>query len=266
MWFLLIRLGGICLLHVSANAVVVGFTPPVSLLRLVMLPVTIYGVYEALPICLEATGRALWAALAASFSISSLFQYLDTALLSRWSADVLGPTCSSGTYVVPLEPQRRPMVKPNPSGLQRLRFGFHLSVSTRKVGTSYQVKGVSSFSTKDTRYLPSREAFLLNKALVLLICYLVLDLSTLTSQPDQNQVLYHDARISMFDLNNLTLEQLLVRSVTTLGFWLNVYCIIEFYMGPFAFFTVGIGASKIECWPPGFGPVSEAYSIRRFWG
>lgn len=266
MSLLLIRLGGICLLQTSIHAIVVGFTPPSSFLRPAFLPVVIYCVYAALPLCLEATGTILGAGLTGAFSISSLFQYLDTALLSRWSADVLGPTRPSGTYDVSSKQKGHTSVRPNLNNWQRLRFGFQLSVSTRKAGTPYQVKGISPPSTENAQYLPSRESFLVSKLVQVLISYLILDLSTLASQPDQNQVLYHHARISWRNFDNLTPEHLSIRIATTLGFWLDVYCIIQCYMGFFALVAVGSGASKVEYWPPGFGNVSEAYSIRRFWG
>ena len=263
---LLIRLAGICLLQSSINAIIVGFTSPTSLLRPAFLPLTTYCLYTALPICLEATGTVLGASLAGAFSVSSVLQYIDTALLSRWSADVQGPTRSSGTYHVPPKRQGQTSAESRLNVWQRLQFGVQLSVSTRKAGTPYQVKGLSPGLTRDSQSLPSRGSFLATKLFQSLISYLVLDLSTLTSQPDQTQILYHHARISWRNLDNLTTEHLAVRVATTLGFWLAVYCIIQCYMGFFALIAVGFGVSKVEYWPPGFGPMSEAYTIRRFWG
>lgn len=263
---LLIRLAGICLLQSSINAIVVGFTSPSSSLRLAFLPLIIYCVYAALPICLDATGTILGASLAGAFSISSLLQYIDTALLSRWSADVQGPKRSSGTYHVPAKRPGQTSAESQLNTWQRLQFGFELSVSTRKAGTLYQVKGLRPLSTRDPQSLPSRGSFLASKIFQSLISYLILDLSTLASQPDQNQVLYHHTRISWRNLDNLTTEHLAIRVATTLGFWLNVYCVIQCYMGFFALIAVGFGVSKVEYWPPGFGPMSEAYTIRRFWG
>ena len=263
---MLVRLAGICLLQSSINAIVVGFTSPSSFLPLAFLPLIIYCVYVALPVCLDATGTILGASLAGAFSISTLLQYIDTALLSRWSADVQGPKFSSGTYHVPAKRQGHTPANSLLNSWQRLQFGFQLSVSTRKVGTPYQVKGLSPFSTRDPQSLPSRGSFLASKLFQCLISYLILDLSTLASQPDLNQVLYHHARISWRSLDNLTTEHLAIRVATTLGFWLNVYCVIQCYMGFFALIAVGFGVSKVKYWPPGFGPMSEAYTIRRFWG
>ncbi|KAL8686046.1 MAG: hypothetical protein Q9224_005569 [Gallowayella concinna] len=265
---LLLRVVGFCLLQTTINATVVGFVAPSSIFRLALLPVIVWSVYEVLPICLEATGTILWGALAGSFSISSLIQYIDTALLSRWSADSRAPThiVKGGTYDNTSREQRQPVKTPAPTKWQRLKFGYQISVSTRKVGTPYQVKGISPFSTEDPPHLPSRGAFLLTKATTLMASYLLLDLSNLANQPEQNQTLYHPSRISWTNPDNFAPEQLLVRSVTALGFWLNLYCIIQFYMGAFAFFMVGIGVSRVEYWPPSFGPMSEAYTVRRFWG
>ncbi|KAL8805011.1 MAG: hypothetical protein Q9182_002213 [Xanthomendoza sp. 2 TL-2023] len=265
---LLLRVAGFCLLQATINAVVVGFVPSSSVFRLALLPVVVWGVFEVLPICLEATGTVLWGAFAGSFSISSLFQYIDTALLSRWSADGQGPThiAKGGTYDNTSKKQRQPVMTSAPSKWQRLKFGYQISVSTRKVGTPYQVKGISPFSTEDPSYLPPRGTFLLIKAIILLCCYLVLDLSNLASQPEQNQTLYHPTRISWANPDNFATKQLLVRTATALGFWLNLHCIIQLYMGVFAFSMVGIGVSRVEYWPPSFSSIADAYSVRRFWG
>jgi len=81
-------------LQISLNAFVVAFTSPSSLFRLAFLPVIVICVQQTLPICLEATGRVLWAALIGAHSISFLFQYIDTALLSKWTLEAAGPTKS----------------------------------------------------------------------------------------------------------------------------------------------------------------------------
>lgn len=41
---------------------------------------------------LAATGRVIWVALLGAYSISFLFQHLDTALLTKWRAEVDGLT------------------------------------------------------------------------------------------------------------------------------------------------------------------------------
>lgn len=246
-------------LQVFLNAFVIAFTLPSSSLRLAILPIIVICVYQVLPICLEATGRMIWAALLGAHSISFLFQYLDTALLSKWSTETCGPTARRKQRFV--QDQNVQMTI-----WARLRFGYHAAVSTRNIGTPFEVPGIPHFSTKDPNYVPSKATFLREKAMLLLSCYLILDIMTLASQPDQNPVLYNTSRVSWMNSSNLSMEQLITRSASVLGFWISLYCIIQAYMGSVAFLSVALGFSQVESWPPGFGPISEAYTVRRFWG
>lgn len=246
-------------LQISLNAFIVAFTPPSSSIRLAVLPLIVICVYQVLPKCMEATGKVIWAALLGAHSISFLFQYIDTALLSKWSAEVGGP--AAGRAIETVHDQRVPMAT-----WDGLRFGYRAAVSTRNLGTPFEVSGIPQFSSKDPSYVPSKAAFLRQKAVHLLSCYLVLDILTFASQPDQNQVLYNKSRISIANPNNRSVEQLTIRSASTLGFWVSLFCIIQAYMGSMAFLSVALGFSQVESWRPGFGPISEAYTVRRFWG
>lgn len=260
---------GLLISQVSVNAFVVTFTAPTSFLRLALLPVTLFCVYKIVPIALPATGRAALAAVIGAHSISFAFQYLDTALMSRWNAEAGGPTAGRRrTEVSTVRPdgRERDKTRPQLSVQDRLRFGYWAAVSTRNVGTSFQVSGVPNFSSTDPDFVPSRSVFLRQKAQLLLCCYLVLDTLTFMSQPDQNPILYSPARLSWTEPRNWSLENLIVRSTTVFGFGVSVYCIIQAYIGSVAFISVALGFSNVKSWPPGFGSISEAYSLRRFWG
>lgn len=268
-YYLLTYLVGLIALQVSLNACVIAFTSPSSALRLMCLPLIMICVQQVLPICLEATGRVLWAALFGAHSISFLFQYLDTALLTKWSPDVAGPTADHTMGSIGNNRGRNNLQR-LPTGKiamwDRLRFGYYAAVSTRNVGCPFEVSGVPHFSSDSPSYVPSRGTFLRDKAISLLSCYLVLDFLTFASQPDQNPVLYSPARVPWATADNRSVERLIVRSASTFGFWLSLYCIIQAYMGFVAFLSVALGLSEVKSWPPGFGPISEAYTVRRFWG
>ena len=257
---------GLLFFQVSLNAFAVSFTSPSSLLRLVFLPATVFCLQQALPICSEATGRVLWAALLGAHSITFVFQYVDTALLSKWSPEAGGPTKGKGRQRVPDQREEPSRQGTEVSLGKRLRFGYYAAVSTRKVGTSFEVSGVPRFFAKDPSYVPSKNTFLRQKALLLLSCYLVLDALTFSSQPDQNQLLYDDSEVSLALAKNRSAEKIIVRSASTLGFWVSLYCVIQLYMGSVAVLSVSLGLSDVRSWRPGFGPVKEAYTVRRFWG
>ncbi len=266
---LLPYLMSLIVLQISLNAFVVAFTSPSSLFRLAFLPVIVICVQQTLPICLEATGRVLWAALIGAHSISFLFQYIDTALLSKWTVEAAGPTKSrdgrrTQGYIPGSDEPNSSVYESTTWG--RLRFGYYAAVSTRNVGSSFEVSGVPHFSTKDPSYVPSRGIFIRQKALLLLSCYLVLDTFTLLSQPDQNPLLYNESEISLANSKNRSVEKIVIRSASTVGFWVNLYCVIQFYMGSVALVSVALGLSEVNSWPPGFGSLSEAYTLRQFWG
>ena len=211
----------------------------------------------------------IWAALLDAHSISFLFQYLDTALLTKCSAEADGPITGHIKETVQNDKEKSDHQSPATRKIatwDRLRFGYHAAVSTRNVDYPFEVSGVPHFSSNDPSYVPSRRTFLREKALLLLSCYLVLDLHAYASQPDQNSVLYHASNISWVNADNRSVEQLLIRSASTFGFWVSLYCIIQAYMGSLAFLSVAIGCSEVKSWRPGFGPISEAYTVRRFWG
>ena len=255
----------IIFLQVSINALVVGFTPPSSLPRLLALPPVVACVFYIIPICLPATRRAIWAALLGAHSLSFLLQYIDTPLLSKWSVETNGPSILLGSTQRSTGASQ--VVTPKaPSPWNRVCFGYHAAVSTRNVGTTFEVKGIPSFSYEDPYYMPSKRKFLSQKIILLLSCYLILDLLTFASQPEQNPILYQESRISWRHFENLSIEQLIIRSTSTLGFWVSLYCVIQFYMGTVAFACVALNLNDVKSWPPGFGAVGEAYNLRQFWG
>jgi hypothetical protein len=64
--------------------------------------------------------------------------------------------------------------------------------------------------------------------------------------------------------------------LTCQGYLLGILNVLPFMCAPYAVlnlgydltsvFAVAIGISEAKYWPDLFGPFSEAYTIRRFWG
>ena len=251
-------------LQVSLNAFAVGFTSPSSPIRLAILPLIVACVYQVIPICLQATERVVYAALLGAHSLSFLLQYIDTALLTKWSAEAGGPTTGAFQKQKGRGPQEE-TVERHPTIGERIQFGYYAAVTTRNVGTPFEVRGVPRFSNQDPSYVPSSITFLRQKLVSLIFYYIVLDLFTFASQPEQNSILYNPARVPWIDTNNLSFERLIIRSTTVLGFWVSLYCIIDGYMATLAIVSVALGFSDPRSWPPGFGSIGDAYTVRRFW-
>ena len=252
-------------IQVISNAVIVGFTAPFSTLRIATLPIIISCVSLTIPACLRTTGRTLWAALLGAHSASFLLQYIETALLSRWNFDSLGPL--ETTTVTKEEDSDPPRAKTRRNGslLQRLRFGLWAASSTRNVRTRFQVKNVPPFVRKDPSFIPSRAQFLRGKVITVILCYLTLDLLTLKPSTEETAVIFSAANVPVLDRNNLSVEKLIIRAASSLAFWTSLYCIIELYMSSVALIAVGTGLSEVKYWPPGYGSLRDAYTIRRFW-
>ena len=250
--------------QVFCNAVVIGFTAPFSSIRLAILPLIVSCVSLVIPACLRTTERTLWAALLGAHSASFLLQYVETALLSRWSFQHLGPL---DTAAKDKDKEERSPTQETRHGsmLERLRFGLFAASSTRNVGTSYQVKNVPPFSRGDPDFTPSRAQFLRDKVVTVVLCYLTLDLLTFNPQADENAEIFSVNNVSLFDRANLSAEKLIIRVASSLAFWASLYCIIQLYMSSIALITVASGLSKVKSWPPGFGALSDAYTVRRFW-
>ena len=257
--------------YILQNAVsiaIIGFTSPASIVRYAALPPMVLCSWILMPTYLERTQRTILAAFLSGGVMSSILGYIDTALLTKWSFETDGPS----TTVVPKKDADR---KSNSGGRttrtvgssswKRLRFGYAAAYANRYCGTPHEVPHVPPFSYRDPTYVPSRGKFLLDKAAVCLVSYLVLDLAGSNSQPGKNKVLYSAEEVPLFGTRGISRERLQVRLYTTLGFWVANYCVVQLVLGVSALIRVAIGLDGPKYWRPIFGSLSEAYSIRRFW-
>ena len=219
--------------------------------------------------------RIPWAGIVGGHIIVSLYHYVEVALISKWSFESQGPTSSATPEGLD--------VKDKPNGgdratrqmdhgvsfWERLMFGYFGATSTRNIGTPYIVKNTPSFSSKNPDYIPSRAAFLLRKAILIISAFLVVDLASQPAQTlEQNAVLYSAETVPILGGNgeNLTGEKILSRFVTVLGYWVCTWLVIDGYSSFLYFVFVGLGLEDVRLYRPNFGPISEAYSIRQFWG
>ncbi|MCJ1257705.1 hypothetical protein MMC24_005531 [Lignoscripta atroalba] len=257
------------------TTLVIGFTSPSSIVRPAVFPLHFVCVWKVLPTCPEMLYRIPWAGIVGGHIIVSLYHYVEVALISKWSFESQGPTSSATPEGLD--------VKDKPNGgdratrqmdhgvsfWERLMFGYFGATSTRNIGTPYIVKNTPSFSSKNPDYIPSRAAFLLRKAILIISAFLVVDLASQPAQTlEQNAVLYSAETVPILGGNgeNLTGEKILSRFVTVLGYWVCTWLVIDGYSSFLYFVFVGLGLEDVRLYRPNFGPISEAYSIRQFWG
>lgn len=261
------------LFEIFATALAIGYTSHSSLIRPALLPLVAVSTCCVIVTCLEDIPRIFWASLVAGNAPTYLLRYLDLVLLDRWSFEAGGPA------VLALDNDGRKEGRVTTGSrsngctrsvnaiMARLRFGLLTTLSSRQVNTPFQVKNVPRFSNRHADFVPSRAVFLRDTALAVLVCYLVVDLSTMAAQPEQNPILFNRQNVPLLARwYEISAAELVVRTFTSLAVWLNIYCIFRVGHGIMGFVAVSTGLSEVTAWPPAFGPLAEAYTVRRFWG
>lgn len=140
-------------------------------------------------------------------------------------------------------------------------WAAHVIFSYRAIGTPRVAKNVPEFPGKQP---PSWSSFLSRKAFSIIIAYLFVDF--LNQQPPPSPEMYA-ARKAVLFLPPLewTMETVLVRIISTLLFWLILRVTIGLIYNIAAFAGVATFLTEPADWPPYFGSLAEAFSLRKFW-
>ena len=261
------------IIQITTIALVVGFTFAKSRVRLLALPLVLSIPRYVVPRCRERVQGDIWSGIVGSTSVFYCLTYIDLALLGKWCFESHGPSDPSQSLHFAkssrqVKQDSNAWHTPGRSSLaDRLHFGFSSAFNPRMIGTPWEVKGVPPFSAKDNTFVPTRAQFLLQTCLRLLTVYLVLDLLTAWGDPDKNPVTYSLDLVPFFRrLGEVTVEQLVIRLITTIALWTSIYCIMTILYSVVSLIAVLSGASEARSWPPVYGSLSNAYTIRRFWG
>lgn len=266
------------LIEVGITSIVIGFTAPFSVARIGALLLVAICVWQCVSTPMEDYMiRRCWAGLVSGHAVLSLVGYIDVALLSRWSFKTRGPATaialSSSSRDVNEKQQKQAAKRPGDnddvdwsSWWKRLTFGFFVAYSCRHVGTPWQFKNTFRFSNSDPNYVPSRATFLTQAALKFLLCYLALDVLTSNSDPEINKKYFSMQQIPVFRrLHDISAEELIVRTSTTIVIGIIGVSILVVNYSLLSFLAVLFGFSEPRDWPPFFGSIFDAYSVRRFW-
>ena len=266
--------------EIGTSILVVGFTSPSSILRVASLPFTAACLWYVVQKSINHMVRSPWAALLGGYAVSFFFQYVDIALLSRWSFDTEGPTyapakSSSTTTSSSFTAQHAiPSTRGSPgqtrggevSSLQRIMSATSILLNFRLVGTPHQVKNIPPFSTRNPSYIPSQGEFLKQTATTAVISYLILDAITSGANPDMAAKYFSTRNILLLSrLSDISSTELGMRLSATVGLGISMNCVQRGIYSIAASVCVASGISKPASWPPFYGPVIEAYSMRRFW-
>ncbi|KAF5665702.1 acetyltransferase [Fusarium heterosporum] len=237
-----------CLAAVSQalTAFAIGFTTPSNLLRPTI----------ALFVC--------WLTWAFNQAIyDALHSRLHVALLSTgmWiqCLKTFNDLCLSG---LSFEDEASALPKPT---IDRISFGFSNLWNMRGVGTSKEISQIHPWSSKDS-LIPSRGQEAKRHARNVIISYLILDVFANQPPPDLDNMMAPRNEQLLARFGEVSSEEAIFRLFASFGFWLNTFCVIQLINSAFSLLYLGCNVYPVEKLPPIWGRLSDAYSIRRFWG
>ena len=261
------------LIQIVVIVLVLGFTPSNSIIRPAVVPLLLAVPYYVIPQSSQRLPHTLWSGIVGSQSAISVNQYIEVALLSRWTFEAHGPTyvdpnlrLANKTSIQKITVDAKSQASSARILWQRATFGISALFDSRGNNTPYEVKGVPPFSSKRPSHLPSRQEFLRKELIKFCCCYLALDILTTGGDPGTNSQLYSLRFIPLLSrLGEVTLDQLIVRIFTTVALWISLYCMMQLMYSTIAMLAVASSIAETASWRPLFGSVSEAYTLRGFW-
>ena len=154
-----------------------------------------------------------------------------------------------------------------PSGLdwtKRLLWAVDLVFNPRGIGTDWQVRNLPSFSL-----LPSRRRFIIQRVFSSISFYFMWKAFEVINRYFYIGSLqygdYSEYKESIIRrLGDVTMHELFIRSWLPLQSFFGVWSRNQYLHSMVSVFAVAFG-DKPQRWPPLYGHVREAYSLRRFW-
>ncbi|KAJ2983378.1 hypothetical protein NQ176_g735 [Zarea fungicola] len=143
---------------------------------------------------------------------------------------------------------------------QQVWKALSLTTNFRRLYTEWEVKNVFYQETKQTRL-----GFVIDVLPKATLSYLIID--CLMHAPPPPAHLITEAKQTPWRLWTLTSEDFALRLPGLIVFWLVARLVIYIItQGVLGVPSVTLGLSSPDYWQPLFGPFSEFYTIRGFWG
>lgn len=259
-------------IQLSLIASLIAFSSPTSFLRPLLLPILVICNYYLLSTYSFYIPRSPWIGFVSGVTLGQILDYIEKLLLSQWSYARYGPNAQAVTRDKADENWDSRMSSDRQSNREgaiwdRLKFGFWAAISNRYIGSPYLARNVPPYSYSNPFFVPTRSAFLLNKATTLVICYLAVDILAQGNQPDKNPTVYGENQVPIFTrLGNVTMSEVVTRVFTSVFFWIGSYLVVQGYYTGLALLSVMSGFDHPDLWRPNFGSIAEAYTIRGYWG
>ena len=248
-----------------------GFTSSDSILRSASLPILIFRNYYLTFSYTPYAPRWPWIDIVLWDVQCGLLDHIEKILLSRWTFEIRGPSAEIAKRRELGEGKEiKAFIEKSSTGDEtwdRLKFGTWTAFSSRYVGSPYQARNVPPYSTSDPSYIPSRRVFILQRGATILLCYFLTDLFFRVSQSYHNHVIFAESYVPVYArLDEVTAEEVLIRVLSTTGFWFGAYTTIQAYHSATALIAVASGLMTPADWRPIFGSLGDAYTLRGFWG
>jgi hypothetical protein len=159
---------------------------------------------------------------------------------------------------------------PGSSIVKRLIWAVDLVSNPRGIGTSWQIRNLPAFSKQDPNYVPSRRRFILQRLAAGLMFYAVVKLYYLLEKKFYIANLrdgdYSEEKESIIRrIGEASLHELFVRSWLPFSFFFTAWCRHQYLHSFVSASAVALG-DEPRRWPPLYGDIRDAYSIRQFWG
>lgn len=260
---------GIFGFQLSLTGAVVGFTPASSVLRPGILLLIASCPYFQFPYLEDIHYAPLRGALGAA-CIYTVIIYIDAVLLNKFTYEASGPISATGG-LTPIKPNRSNTESKDfgtlKGALRRFQFGLNISTQGRFPATKWPVKNIPPFSRSEPDYVPGKGRFQLQTSLKVLVGFTLLALLGFAPKPGDGLTVFASEKVALLiRLDGVTKQEFTTRVGSVLGYWTVQYIIHVTVHGLLAVVAVTLGASEVKAWPPVFGSVQDAYSIRRYWG
>jgi len=147
-----------------------------------------------------------------------------------------------------------------------MEFGSEVAGDTRGIGRSWQVKGVPYFSALRPSFVPSKAAFLLVNIVSVVGCFYLLNVvqGTLLQLGPGYWVSRKVPVLAR--LSDASAGELGARTSVSAAWWIQQVCFLQGFYSIGCILAALSDESQIQTWRPLFGSLSDAHSMRNFWG
>ncbi|RDW65127.1 hypothetical protein BP6252_10778 [Coleophoma cylindrospora] len=153
------------------------------------------------------------------------------------------------------------------STLSRLVAAWCLLFNLRNINRPRRVKNLPAWSSRHPEYVPEKSEFVKRRLLHILTTYLMLDaIFALLPAPNPVEDVPEHKQPLLSRMGDITLEEIIARPITVILPAFSIYGMFTIPYNIAASFTVLFCGGKPQHWPPIFGSLPDAYTLRRFWG